>query len=199
MFLRHGKTKGNLEKRYVGRTEESILPEECERIQNMKTTIDTLLDTVQMDALFTSPMIRCVETAQILYPMRNLEMIDDFRECDFGDFEYRNYQELKDNLQYQQWIDSNGTWPFPNGEDMESFKKRCQNAFQKSVDQAMKKGKTQIGYVVHGGTIMAILDGYAIPHKEYFQWQVGNLNGYVGDIILKDEQWWITNLQKLQD
>ena len=33
-------------------------------------------------------------------------------------------------------------------------------------------------FVVHGGTIMAIMEAYARPHKEYFNWQVYAACGY---------------------
>ena len=30
----------------------------------------------------------------------------------------------------------------------------------------------QMAMVIHGGTIMAILSRWAVPHKDYFHWQV---------------------------
>lgn len=36
----------------------------------------------------------------------------DFRECDFGIFEGKNYEELKENRDYQRWLDSGGVLPF---------------------------------------------------------------------------------------
>ena len=35
--------------------------------------------------------------------------------------------------------------------------------------------------MVHGGTIMAILDAFSSPHKDYYDWQVGNGEGFVAD------------------
>ena len=192
ILIRHGRTKGNLEKRYVGVTEESILPEEYSRIEQKNHG-----GHLHIEKLFVSPKIRCIETAERIYPQMEYEMISEFRECDFGDFEYGNYQELSGDSRYQAWIDSNGTLPFPNGEDMDDFKKRCQRAFQSCVDQALKEGKSNVGLVVHGGTIMAILDEYAVPHKDYFQWQVDNLEGYTGDIIRGENQWLLRNVCSL--
>lgn len=194
MLIRHGKTKGNLEKRYVGRTEESILQEEYPRIEQLRHREEMKEGAVTR--LYVSPMIRCVETARILYPGMEQIIVPDLRECDFGDFEYGNYEELSFHPQYQQWIDSNGTLPFPNGEPIEAFKKRCQTAFLNTMNQWIE-GNANAVYVIHGGTIMAILEAFAMPHKDYFQWQVENLGGYWGDAVLTEEGWQITGLHKL--
>ena len=46
------------------------------------------------------------------------------KECDFGLFENKSYEELSDCPEYQAWIDSNGTLPFPK----ESRRKALKNA-----------------------------------------------------------------------
>lgn len=58
-------------------------------------------------------MIRCRETAEILFPGKRFRIIDQLAETDFGDFENKNYRELAGNPQYQQWVDSGGNLPFP--------------------------------------------------------------------------------------
>ena len=56
------------------------------------------------------------------------------KECDFGDFENKNYKELSGNPDYQAWIDSGGTLPFPGGEDSEAFRIRCREGFVQCVE-----------------------------------------------------------------
>ena len=41
--------------------------------------------------------------------------------------------------------------------------------------------------VVHGGTIMAILSKWAMPHQDYFHWQVKNGCGYL--VCLDTDEW----------
>ena len=55
-------------------------------------------------------------------------------ECDFGEFENKNYKELSDNPHYQEWIDSNGTLPFPGGES----KEECADRNLKGFDEVLK-------------------------------------------------------------
>ena len=184
ILIRHGKTAGNLLGRYIGsRTDEPLCDEGREGLAGKKLP--------EVERLYVSPMKRCVETAEILWPgfdRKKMQKVTDLRECDFGDFENKNYKELSGNGDYQAWIDSNGTLPFPNGESMDAFKSRCLEAFARIVEDVsgaeqewIASGKTGIfraGIVVHGGTIMAILEQYCYPKAAYFDYQVKNGCGY---------------------
>ena len=184
ILIRHGKTAGNLLGRYIGsRTDEPLCDEGREGLAGKQLP--------EVERLYVSPMRRCVETAEILWPgfdRKKMQKVTDLRECDFGDFENKNYKELSGNGDYQAWIDSNGTLPFPNGESMDAFKSRCLEAFARIVEEVsgaeqewIASGKTGIfraGIVVHGGTIMAILEQYGYPKAAYFDYQVKNGCGY---------------------
>lgn len=184
ILIRHGKTAGNLLGRYIGsRTDEPLCDEGREGLAGKQLP--------EVERLYVSPMKRCVETAEILWPgfdRKKMQKVTDLRECDFGDFENKNYKELSGNGDYQAWIDSNGTLPFPNGESMDAFKSRCLEAFARIVEEVSRaeqewiaSGKTGIfraGIVVHGGTIMAILEQYGYPKAAYFDYQVKNGCGY---------------------
>ncbi len=168
-FIRHGKTNGNLEKRYIGRTDESL----CE---NGRTQLSER-KYPDCDIVISSTMKRCLETAELIYPSGKIIAVNGLEECDFGDFEGKNYTELSGNPDYQKWIDSGGKLPFPNGENTEDFKKRCIAAFEKTVRKYSDVGV--ISFVVHGGTIMSVLEKYAVPKKDYFDFQVKNGQGFI--------------------
>ena len=101
-LIRHGMTAGNQKKRYIGRTDEPLCQEGRERLEQIRKC--ALYE--RPDLLYVSPMLRCLETAQILFPGMKQSVIADFRECDFGEFENQNYLELAGNANYQKWIDS---------------------------------------------------------------------------------------------
>ncbi|MCQ2510025.1 MAG: histidine phosphatase family protein [Lachnospiraceae bacterium] len=170
-MIRHGKTYGNTLGRYIGITDEPLLDEEKEDLKQYAFE--------EMDAVFTSPLKRCVETAQILFPEMELNLVPDLRECDFGEFENKNYQELSDNPNYQAWVDSGGLLAFPGGEDRGKFQERCIAGIEKIIRQAVENEWENVALVVHGGTIMAILDRYGIPKADYFDWHVKNGEGYL--------------------
>lgn len=131
-LIRHGQVQANIEKRYIGSTDMSLT------VNGMKSL--EKLNKAQIyktpDYLFCSPMSRCKMTCDILFPDKIYTVIDEFHEMDFGSFEMKNYQELKDNAYYQRWIDSNGTIAFPEGESRQEFVLRCMSGFDKMLSKA---------------------------------------------------------------
>ena len=169
ILIRHGLTQGNTEKRYVGcRTDEPLCAEGIARLkQNAYPPVRHV---------FCSPMRRCLETAELIYPGIRPEVVRDFRECDFGAFEYHNYTELNGQDDYQAWIDSGGELPFPGGESRADFSSRCLKAFETLKNSAPYE---DCALIAHGGTIMAIMEAMAEPKGNYYDFQVKNGCGYI--------------------
>lgn len=178
-LIRHGKTYGNTLGRYIGTTDESLCEEGVFRLEGK---IYPSVETV-----YASPLKRCTETAGIIYPKIPIKIIDELAECDFGDFENKNFKELDGNPDYQKWIDSNGTLPFPNGESQQEFRTRCIKGFRLLVDDMLEKHVKKAAVVAHGGTIMSILDYFSIPHEDFYHWQVKNSSGF--EIEIDETNW----------
>ena len=167
ILIRHGQTQGNREHRYIGcRTDESLCAEGVAALQGKAYP--------PVSKVFASPMKRCLETAALLYPGVPVEVVEGFRECDFGEWENKNYAELDGNPDYQAWIDSGGELPFPGGESRAQFAARCVAAFECIREQA-----EDCAIVAHGGTIMAIMEQFALPKGTYFDYQAGNGCGFI--------------------
>ncbi|MBR0464055.1 MAG: histidine phosphatase family protein [Clostridia bacterium] len=167
-LIRHGKTAGNLHGRYIGcRTDEPLCSEGVAFLQRMTPP--------QVRRVYTSPMKRCLETASILYPDIEPCVVEDFRECDFGAFEGLNYAELNGRADYQSWIDSGGEAAFPGGEGRASFARRSVRAFEALN---LWRGEGDCALVVHGGTIMAVMEAFARPKGAYFDFQIPCGEGY---------------------
>ena len=165
IFIRHGRTPGNSEKRYIGKTDESILPESAAELRERAAGGEY----GHPEILFVSPMRRCIETAGIIYPDMEMHIIRNFRECDFGSFEGRNYLDLNGDPEYQNWIDSGGTMPFPGGESMAEMTDRVMKGFYEAMDIA---DGLDAAFVVHGGTIMAVMS--RIDGGDFYDYQIGN-------------------------
>ena len=178
-LIRHGKTEGNKLSRYIGTTDEPLCQEGTEFLHKM--------DYPKVQAVYVSPLKRCVQTAEILFPGEPVHIIEELAECDFGEFENKNYKELEGNPHYQEWIDSNGTLPFPGGESKEECAARNLKGFEEVLEVLGNEGITEAALVVHGGTIMNIMETYALPEKAFYEWHVGNGCGY--EVELEPEQW----------
>lgn len=212
ILIRHGMTEGNKEKRYIGRTDEPLC---SEGFAKMKEYVGKKRYP-KADAVYVSPLKRCIETARLIYPDQDYILCSNLTECDFGDFENKNYLELSKNEDYKNWIESGGKQKFPSGEDPEGFKKRCQEAFKEIVEDNLKVSKGDswksstdhlvkeslahiskdntkdsdnkaankaIALIVHGGTIMAILEKYGLPEKGFYDWQLSNGEGYECELM----------------
>ena len=194
VLIRHGATKANMEHRYLGKTDEVLSKEgEMQLFEYKKMSFFP-----NIDYLFSSPMKRCVQTAEILFPELKPVEIEEWKEMDFGVFEGKNYLELKGDKRYQEWIDSNGTLPFPEGESREEFISRCDKGFRSMIGK-LKPTKEEehktVGIIVHGGTIMALLSKYA--KGNYFDYQVPNGKGFVCTMNHFDTEPEITELKKI--
>ena len=177
-LIRHGMTPGNEEHRYIGRTDEPLSQKGREQL----LTLQKKGVYPAAACVAASPLERCRQTAELLYPGQAPCVFDQFREMDFGVFEGHNYEELKADARYQAWIDSNGTLPFPGGESKEECADRNLKGFDEVLKACRDEGITEAALVVHGGTIMNIMEKYALPKKEFYEWHVGNGCGYLVEL-----------------
>ena len=211
-WIRHGMTQANGEHRYLGKTDEPLSETGIRLLQEKKKEYFSS----PPEFLYTSPMKRCVQTAELLFE-RNPILIPEWKEMDFGQFEGKNYEELKDDPCYQKWIDSNGTLPFPGGESREQFIRRSMEGFDRMMSDILKRSEKNTGRqsgtekqylrnnceieipvvaVVHGGTIMAVLS--SLTGGEYFDFQVKNGEGYETVLEWIQGRWKITGLTKIE-
>ncbi|MDY5846991.1 MAG: histidine phosphatase family protein [Bariatricus sp.] len=177
ILIRHFKTKGNFEKRYIGRTDEPIyLPEVPCQLKLEKN----------VEQVIVSPMMRCRQSAELLFPGKAQIICEEFKETDFGEFEGKNYLELTGNPKYQRWIDSGGTLPFPGGESREQFRIRCVSGFEKIMDELLRENCHVAAFVVHGGTIMSLLSEFDLLSREFYHWKIKNGEGFQTKICVED-------------
>ncbi|MBR1816758.1 MAG: histidine phosphatase family protein [Lachnospiraceae bacterium] len=195
-LIRHGSTKSNEEKRYLGQTDEALSDKGIREITDKKSFYN------KSDLLFISPMLRCRQTAEILFPAQEAYVIEEWKEIDFGQFEGKSYQELSGNPLYQEWVDSGCKGQIPDGETLEVFINRSMLGLKKSLEICEKHllnlremtKQVPLNYslkmadnstkelisataIVHGGTIMSILS--SLTNSDYFDFQVKNGEGYI--------------------
>ena len=188
IMIRHGATKANEEHRYLGNTDESLSVQGITILQKEKNN-----GTYPMiDKLFTSPMKRCMQTVEILYPDIQPVIVPDWREMDFGDFEGKNYQDLNGDPDYQRWIDSGGVTAFPGGESRDEFVKRSMAGLEWCIECMEDYKQKSAVCIVHGGTIMAIMS--SLTGGDYYDYQVKNGQGYEIELSIKNNN---VQLEKL--
>lgn len=173
-FIRNALTDENLEGRYIGHTDVEIGEEGRAQLGQMKD--DLIYPPV--DAVFTSPLKRCTETAKILYPDNKPIVIEGLIEYNFGEFENKTAEQLERHPVFPKWLAGEKGVEPPFGESNEAFEKRVLGTFEKIAEGLMKTGTTSAAIVTHGGVIMAILAAFGIPEYPMHEWITPNGCGF---------------------
>lgn len=147
-LIRHELTQANIERRYIGWTDQSIIRKVSANMAFIPNVI------------YGSDLKRCEETAACYFRDVPFKANAQLRETNFGDFEMKTYDELQNNPLYRAWIDNPLSVTPPNGESLKAFTARILTAFQEVIN-----GKEEVTFIVHGGVIKAILANYL--HKAF--------------------------------
>lgn len=180
ILLRHGKTQGNLENRYNGRTDEPLCALGI-------AEAEAGAHHPEIPLVYASPMLRAQQTAKIFFPNARIETIPDLREMDFGDFEGRTAEEMEQNETYRAWVAGGCVDRCPNGEGIPDFARRAAAAFAVCVADAIARKEARVGFAVHGGVIMAVMAAFSGSDTAYHTWYVRNCGGY--EITIDEFDW----------
>ena len=148
-LLRHGKT--GLSGRYVGSHDVNLSPEGVSQIKSLKNTFRNY----PIEKLISSPMIRCRQSGEILFPNHVFAYESDLREIDFGRWEEMTFQEIveKDPELVDVWSKRSQDFCFPEGECINHFVNRV----QKAAERIKQSPETNIMIVAHGGVIRNLI------------------------------------------
>ncbi len=173
-IIRNGETKEEVEGKYIGHTDVELSGEGRKQLESMR---DELVYP-PVEAVISSPLKRCTETAAILYPDNKFITIDSLIECNFGEFEGKDAEELKDYPVFPHWLAGEKGVEPPFGESNEAFAKRVCEGFIKIIDGLIKTETTRSAIVTHGGVIMALLTNFGLPQLPMHEWITPNGCGY---------------------
>lgn len=172
-LIRHGKTKGTERGCFNGRTDDPLTQQGRQEL---------CCADFQPEQVFVTPLLRTAQTAEILFPGVPQCVVPQLREMDFGVFEGKSETDLQGDPVYQEWMASGCELPCPGGEQKKQFSARCRAAFAPLVDQALEQGKEHLTMVLHGGVLMALMEGFAQPMRDYFCWDTDPGTGFLLDV-----------------
>ena len=133
----------------------------------------------EWESFYTSGLIRTKETQEILFGEQKAAKEEpNLREMDFGDFEGKSYEMLKDDPAYQEWISGDNERKIcPGGESGEQMRARVLSALDRILQRDPAK---RIVIVTHGGPIAAIMQRL-FPEKRLnrYEWQPECGEGYL--------------------
>jgi alpha-ribazole phosphatase len=120
---------------------------------------------LEYDAVYTSPRIRALQTAEPLG--RSVIVDDDLRELDFGEFEGRRYEEIEASEPelFRAWMETPTRVRFPGGESYADLKTRA----VKALDRIRGQHESAL-VVTHGGVVRAAVATWLeIPDEAIFR------------------------------
>lgn len=174
-FIRHGQTKYNIEGRFVGSTDLPLTHDGRQNIYNMWHERSIHIDK---EIIYSSPMKRCVETADIIFPNEHIEIIQNLAEMHFGIFEGKTHMELMELESYRNFRTSKGKGEIPEGESGIEFGKRVLKGFFEAVAHMNKHDYNTSAIVCHGGVIMAVFSMLCAESDDIYHYHVDNGQGY---------------------
>ena len=167
-LIRHGMTQANQAHLYCGSSDLPLSPAGEAELRQLRYRLPPV-------RFLTSGMKRTEQTLELLFGPVPHEQRTEFREIDFGRFELRSYQELKDDSEYQVWIsgDNHRNVP-PGGESGEQMEARVLSAYRR-----LEGENVPTVLVTHGGVIACIM-AHLFPEedKNRYQWQPKPGHGY---------------------
>lgn len=173
-LIRHGLTEGNREGRYIGSTNLPLSPEGTAGLLALRERYEY----PNAEIFFSSPLLRCVQTVNILYPDAKPVVIKELAECDFGEFEQKSAAELESRADFRNWISGDENSAPPGGESSRDFILRTCAAFEQIVTALMKSGTIEAVICAHGGTLMSVLSAYGLPKHSFSEWFANPGCGY---------------------
>lgn len=169
-LIRHGRTLANEKRLYCGSTDLSLSKGGEEALKTIRYELP------EQTTYIVSGMKRTVETLHCLFGDVPFQTDERFREIDFGIFEMKSYEELKNDTDYLRWItgDQENNVP-PMGESGAAMKRRVLEAFDE-----IKEMQETVVLISHGGVIAAIMEElFPKEWKNRYEWQPSFGGGYL--------------------
>ena len=159
-LYRHGRTRANDEGIYIGSTDYPLTDEGSAELSGKTDRYEY----PRVQRVYSSPLSRCLETAEILFPETPLYIAEDLRELNFGLFEGKKASELVGREDYRTWL--KGGAPDirpPEGESAEELCIRSYRALNRILMDMMENDFSHCAAITHAGVISNMLACFGVP------------------------------------
>ena len=150
LLVRHGRTAGNIQRRFVGRTDMAL--DDVGYSQAEK--LGARFDGVRVDRVYSSPLTRAVQTASFIgKPV----LLVGLQELDQGILEGMSSDELPDGLEpfFEAWKADPENTRIPNGETLGECRDRAWGSIERIISESSMGERVVV--VAHQMVIASIL------------------------------------------
>jgi broad specificity phosphatase PhoE len=150
-LARHGESDWNAANRFQGHSDRPL----TELGREQAHALADLVAAEHVEAIYSSPLIRALETARIVAARTGLDVTtrDDLREVDTGSWSGLSRAEVKERFPegFERWISGGSGW-----EDGETYDEMATRVLKGLRDIAAAHPEGRVLVVSHGGPIRAI-------------------------------------------
>lgn len=182
-LIRHGVTEPNILGNWAGSTDVPITLQAEKDIKELASKYPY----PEVSMIYRSPLVRCRQTMEAVYPGRDGIIIDDLKELDFGDYEGAYGLDALEELGIAPISERRLDFQFPGGESFGV----CLNRGISAIDQIVKKseaaGCNEVSAITHSMWISILLKYCLYPKNPEQSLFCGNGHGIS---ILVDQEIW---------
>lgn len=175
-LMRHSLTEANERHLYGGSTDSPLTERGRQIARERRGAVP------ECGVYVSSGMARANETLYLMTGHKADAVLPQLREMDFGAFELRGYEELKDVPEYVAWIgDETGETPCPGGETTREFRERV----LAGGEELLALRADTACAVCHGGVIVNLMGAwFPGENRNFYYWQPAACRGY--RIVIQD-------------
>lgn len=171
-LYRHGITEENKRRAYLGWTDAPLSKDAIEVLEKREFV------KAPCQWLVSSDLKRCVQTAGLLFPNKEIYRMPELREMNFGLWEGKVHDELAGNPQYEQWLESWFEMQIPGGESAQLFNARVESGWEKVNGMIVRKRIRTTAIVTHDGVIRYLLSSLGSEKRHFWDWKIPHGSGF---------------------
>ena len=176
-------TEANEKGIYIGRTDFPLSDRGRAELSNKLDEFEY----PRVERVYVSPLKRCTETAEILFPYQETQSVSDLQELDFGEFEGKSVDELIQREDYKAWLKGGMDNRPPKGESLNELCTRTYKALHEIIMDMMRDELRHCAVVTHAGIVTNILTGFGLPKLTQQQAQCAPGEGF--DLLITAQMW----------
>lgn len=182
-LIRHGITEPNILGNWAGSTDVPITAQAEKDIKELAARYAY----PEVPMVCRSPLIRCRQTMEAIYPGREGIIIDDLQELDFGDYEGAYGLDALEELGAAPISERRLDFRFPGGESFGICLNRGIHAIDQIVEKAEAAGCHEVSAITHSMWISVLLKYCLYPKAPNQSLFCGNGHGIT---ILAEPKTW---------
>ena len=190
ILIRHGETDWNTKQIFRGRKD---IPLNEVGLAQAKA-VGVSLSDIQIDAIYSSPLGRALETAKVLAESRSLEveLEEGFIDIDFGKWQGITHEKVKEEYEslYEMWLKNPQMVAFPEGESLKDVRTRSMEALKKVIKKHSGKTLAIVSHRVLNKVLLCSVLGLELSHF----WHIKQDTCAINRFEYKDERFYLTLL-----